>query len=422
MSKPIRVVLLGAGDRGMNNFGEFALRFPQLMKIVAVAEPNEEKRALFAQKHNLTADQLYTSWEEVLAKPRSAEALINAMPDHLHYAANNLALDFDYHLLVEKPIASTPEQVLTIYQKAKNRHQIFQTCFELRYTPFFATIKDIIDSGEIGDVVVIEHKESLIYWHMAHSFVRGNWGNSTTSNPMLLAKTCHDFDLLTWLVPSECLYVSSFGGLNYFHAKNAPANAPNHCIDGCPHEDNCPYSAKKIYLRQNTDWPVSVISVDHSLDSRIQALKQGPYGRCVFKCDNDVVDNQVVNLEFKNGARVSFVMTGHSHENTRTIRISGTKGTLRGHFIKSEIELFGYNSNSQKIIKPSVNTDEYGHGGGDERLVKHFLSAINQNEVDKVNRYLDGAIESHLIIFAAEESRINHKLLDLDEYKRRFQK
>ena len=422
MSKPIETVLLGAGDRGMNNFGKFALNNPQSMKIIAVAEANEKKRNVFAEQHQLKKSQLFESWEEVLTKPQMGEVLINATLDHHHYASTIKALDQGYHVLLEKPISDTPEHVLAVAEKAKRSDRVLQICFELRYAPFISKIKQLIDSKAIGELVAIEHKESLIYWHMAHSFVRGNWRSCKDSSPMLLAKACHDFDLLVWLVHSPCKKVSSFGGLNYFRKENAPPNAPDRCIEGCPHEQECLYSALKIYLNDNTSWPVSVISVDTSLESRKQALKEGPYGRCVFKCDNDVVDNQVVNLEFENGIRVAFIMTGHSHENTRTVRYSGTKGTLRGHFDKSEIEINYYNHNQSQTFHPTIDVDEHGHGGGDEFLLKDFVDIIKNKKYHQIHSSIDEAVESHMIIFAAEKSRQTNDIIELDKFKKQVQK
>jgi len=417
MAKPLRIALLGAGDRGMYNFGRFALKYPHLMKIVAVAEPDIPKRNRFIDQHQLNKEQIFETWQELLDKPKMADALINATPDQIHYTSTLRALEQGYHVLLEKPIATTVEDVFHLVQKAKETDLIFQICFEMRYTPFFSTIKQLIDSGEIGELIMIEHKESLIYWHMAHSFVRGNWRRTEESCPMLLAKTCHDFDQLTWLVRSPCTKVSSFGGLNYFREENSPAGSPDRCIDGCPVEDSCPYSAMKIYLGDNTDWPTSVISVDSSIESRMNALKNGPYGRCVFKCDNDVVDNQVVNMEFENSVRVSFVMVGHSHENTRTIRYSGNRGTLRGHFEKSLIEINDYNSGQVKSINTATGLDKYGHGGGDDLLIRDFLVAVKNGIQHNMRTSIDESVEGHLIIFAAEKSRKEGVIVDMEAFK-----
>ncbi|MBN1153683.1 Gfo/Idh/MocA family oxidoreductase, partial [candidate division KSB1 bacterium] len=214
----------------MYNFGRFALKYPHLMKITAIAEPDIQKRNVFIQQHQLKKEQTFETWQDLLDKPKMADALINATQDQIHYASTLRALEQGYHVLLEKPIATTVEHVFQLAQKAKKTDLIFQICFEMRYTPFFSTIKQLIDSGEIGDLVMIEHKESLIYWHMAHSFVRGNWRKAEESCPMLLAKACHDFDQLTWLVRSPCKKVSSFGGLNYFREENAPEGAPDRCI------------------------------------------------------------------------------------------------------------------------------------------------------------------------------------------------
>lgn len=417
MSKPINVAILGAGDRGMYCFGKFALDYPNLMKVVAVAEPDKAKRELFASQHNLKADQLFESWDVLLAKPQLGEALINATLDDLHYESTIKALDKGYHVLLEKPISNTPEKILAIAKKANETDQVLQICYELRYTPFFQTIKEILDGKNIGELITIEHNEYLIYWHMAHSFVRGNWRDWNETAPMLLAKTCHDFDILTWLIQSKCKKISSFGGLNYFKAENAPSGTPDYCIDGCPFESGCPYSAMKIYLNNKVGWPYSVVSTTPSIESRLQQLKKGPYGRCVFKCDNNVVDNQVVNMEFENGVRVSFMMNGHSHENTRTVRYSGTQATMRGHFKKQHIEIHDYNTGQTDSIKLTMKQDLQGHGGGDERLLKNFVHGVKSGGTQLIRSGIDESIESHLLIFAAEKSRQEGIVVDFDNYK-----
>ncbi len=417
MSKPITVALLGAGDRGMYNFGQFALNYPHLMRIVAVAEPDEGKRNLMAKRHNLSASQLFVSWEDLLDKPQMADALINATLDHLHYPSTIRALERGYHVLLEKPISNSPETVLALAEAARKSDRIVQICFELRYTPFFNTIKQLLNSGAIGDLVTIEHKENIIFWHMAHSFVRGNWRNSLETSPILLAKTCHDFDILVWMVQSPCKKVSSFGGLNYFRPEKAPPGAPDRCLDDCPYEKECPHSALKLYLGPNTDWPVSVISVDLSLAGRLNALRNGPYGRCVFKCDNNVLDNQSVLLEFENGVRVNFLLTGHSHENTRTVCYSGTRGILRGHFKKGKIEIINFNDNTRRVIHLSEEDTSHDHGGGDERLLFDFVEAVKNGYKHNLLSTIEESLESHLIIFAAEKARKDNQVVFLDNFK-----
>jgi len=178
-------------------------------------------------------------------------------------------------------------------------------------------------------VVTVEHRENVAYWHMAHSFVRGNWRNSQIESPMILAKCCHDMDILYWNM-GPVRRLNSFGSLIHFRAENAPPGAPEHCLDGCPIADECPFHAPRLYLTDYTGWPVSVISEDLSLEARRRALEAGPYGHCVYRCDNDVVDHQTVNVEFESGATGVLFMHGHSHKESRTMRYDGTRATLRG--------------------------------------------------------------------------------------------
>jgi len=327
----MEAVMVGAGSRGYAAYGAYALRHPHEIKFVAVAEPFDEKRERFAASHGIPPERCFRSWEDLLEGRQIATALVNCTMDAHHVPSTMAALKAGYHVLLEKPMATTPGDCLRLVRAAEGSRRILQICHVLRYTSFFSTLYDIVNSGRLGEIVTVEHKENVAYWHMAHSFVRGNWRRTDTSSPMLLSKCCHDLDILSWVIGRRCKRVSSFGSLTHFRPDRAGPEIPERCTDGCPIEQECPYSAMKQYLGPHIGWPVSVISVDTSYEARLEAIKTGPYGRCVYRCDNDVVDHQVVNMEFEGGLTVSFTMHGHSHENCRTMRYSGTKATLRGH-------------------------------------------------------------------------------------------
>ena len=215
------------------------------------------------------------------------------------------ALEAGKHVLCEKPMSYDRTELIAMGEKARQTGRVLSICHVLRYSPFFVKLKELIDSGAIGKLVSIQHIESVGYWHMAHSFVRGNWSRSEDSCPMILAKCCHDTDILTWLAGSSCEAVSSFGSLAHFNAAHKPDGATEYCLDGCMHRDHCPYYAPRFYLEHPkavSDGFVSVVSLDPSREAVLNALQCGPYGRCVYQCDNNVVDNQVVNLLYENGA------------------------------------------------------------------------------------------------------------------------
>ncbi|HIC89544.1 MAG TPA: Gfo/Idh/MocA family oxidoreductase [Anaerolineae bacterium] len=416
--KPIEVVLIGAGSRGMDTFGAFALRNPDDVKFVAVAEPDEAKRNYFADQHGIPSERRFASWEEMLSQPQLAPALINASIDHVHFASTMAALEAGYDVLLEKPMAPRVHENVQLVRAAERTGRLLMIAHVLRYTPFFRTVKAIIDEGRLGDLITIEHKENVAFWHMAHSFVRGNWRRADTSAPMILTKSCHDLDLLYWFVGKPTRRLSSFGSLTHFRSDRVGPEIPERCTDGCPIESECPYSAMRIYLGDYTGWPVSVISLDPSYEARLAALKTGPYGRCVFRCDNDVVDHQVVSLEFEGGVTAAFSMYGHSHEDTRTLRIAGARAVLRGHLLRDEITIHEFSSGEVETINPGAGI-AMGHAGGDEGLMQAFVRTMRSGARVAALTSARESLESHLMAFAAEESRLQGTVIDMAAYRQR---
>jgi predicted dehydrogenase len=283
----------------------------------------------------------------------------------------------------------------------------------MRYTLFWSTVHDLITSGRLGQVLNVDHRENVAYWHMAHSFVRGNWGSARTSAPMILAKCCHDMDILYWnLGPARRL--SSFGRLSHFRPENAPAGAPVRCTDGCPAAETCPYYAPRLYLREYAGWPVSTISLDLSMEGRLRALREGPYGRCVYHCDNDVVDHHVVSMDMASDATLTFTMHGHSHDNVRTMRYDGTRATMRASEATHEIAIYDHLTGSEEVIRPGQV--DGGHGGGDSGVMNAFLSTLSDLSRPAMTS-ARASLESHLMAFAAEEARIDGRIIDMDVYR-----
>jgi len=284
-------------------------------------------------------------------------------------------------------------------------------CHVLRYTPFYMTLKRLIDEGAVGDVTTINQIENVGYWHQAHSFVRGNWRNTRETSPMLLQKSCHDMDIILWLMGKECKRVQSFGSLRHFRAENAPAGAPERCLDGCPSSETCPYYAPRLYLDMNkTGWPVNVITTDMSEAGRRKALQEGPYGRCVYHCDNDVVDRQVVNLEFEEGAVATFTMTGLSADFSRQLKIFGTRGQIEADMGTGKIVLHRFGEEAREIPLDTA-VDAGGHGGGDVGLMRDFIRVIREGGESRSSA--KASLQSHLICFAAERSREEHIVVEL---------
>lgn len=417
MPKPIEAVLIGAGNRGYHVYGAYSLRHPDEIRFVAVAEPDEARRARFAQTHNIPPEHQFRTWEDMFAQGQIAEVALVCTLDRMHVGPTVAALEAGYQVLLEKPMATTVEDCVQLVQTAERTGRLLQICHVLRYTAFFSKLHEIIQSGRLGDIVTVEHRENVVYWHMAHSFVRGNWGNSQRESPMILAKCCHDMDILFWnLGPVKRL--SSFGSLIHFRADQATGpDVPDRCTDGCPVEDDCPFFAPRLYLQDYTGWPTSTIATDLSLASRRHALETGPYGRCVYRCDNDVVDHQTVNMEFASRTTAVLFMHGHSHKEGRTMRYDGTRATLRGEFLYeggSEIAIYDHLTGRREVIHPDLGPG--GHGGGDEGLMAAFIRTLHERHPEALTS-ARASLESHLMALAAEEARVEGTVLDMDAYR-----
>ncbi len=423
MTKPVTAVLFGAGLRGADAYGPYALAHPDELNFVAVAEPDPVRRERFAAAHGVPPERQFASWEEVVAQPRLAETVFNCTMDQMHHASGMAAMEVGYDMLLEKPMAPTLAESLALVQAAEKHGRMLQICHVLRYTPFFSTLHDILQSGRLGDIVTVEHRENVAYWHMAHSYVRGNWGNEATSSPMILAKCCHDLDLLYWNIGLPVKRLQSFGSLRHFRAENAPEEATKRCTDGCPAAEMCPFDARPIYLNMyNEGWPVTALGTDLSEAGRQEALETGPYGRCVYQCDNDVVDNQTVNMEFEDGTTAVLFMHGHSHQEGRTMRYDGTRATLLGEFsvLGSSLEIHDHLTDSRERVD-IPQSDGTGHGGGDFGVVAAFVRTMRSIDTGQgKTEALTGAresLESHLMAFAAEESRHKNIVVDMEEWR-----
>ncbi len=415
--RKISIALIGAGQRG-ENYSEYALRYPHEIQCVAVAEPNPVRRERYCNTYGIATEQRYTDWQALLAQPKMADAVLICTQDKYHFAPTMAALDAGYHVLLEKPMSPDPAECVAMGKRAAELQQHFLICHVLRYTNFFRTIKQVLDDGEIGHLISIQHNENVAFWHYAHSYVRGNWRNSKESSPMILAKSCHDMDILLWLAGADCRQLSSFGSLTHFRSENAPPGAPTRCLDGCPVADECAYYAPAFYLTGTTGWPASTISDDTSTEGLLQALQSGPYGRCVYHCDNNVVDHQVVTIEFVNGVTAAFTMCAFTNDVSRTIKLMGTKGEIRGIIDaqKNELEITNFIQGTRKTVYTPNKSGSQGHGGGDFGVMHDFVRLLQQGDKQRGRTSAAISVQSHLMAFAAEESRLSKKVILLDEF------
>lgn len=413
----LKVAVIGAGMRGRDTYAAQALKpFPPI-EVVAVAEPDAERRKLFQSMYSLTDSMCFENGDALLAAPKLADAVFVCTQDREHHSPTCQALKKGYDVLVEKPMAVDAAECRAMIDCAQQEGRTIAVCHVLRYTPFFMTIKQLLDDKAIGHIVTVEHTENVAYWHYAHSYVRGNWRNTAQSSPMLLAKSCHDLDILSWLINRKCLSISSFGNLKHFKKENAPAGAPARCLDGCPHWTTCPYYAPRLYNDTQSDWQMQytrrAVTPQPSDEALAHALETGPYGRCVYHCDNDVVDHQVVNMAFEDDITAAFTMTAFTMTNNRTTRILGTKGELHGSMEDNIIEYRDFLTNTRHTI--TLDQSEEGHGGGDLGILVDFVDAVRKGSESRSSARL--SLQSHLMAFAAEEARLQSRVVDMAAFE-----
>lgn len=400
---PVKVIVIGAGSRGWGAYSSYGLKFPDELQVVGVAEPIPYRRERISKAFNIPTENQFVTWEHVFEKPKFADALFITTPDELHYGPAMAGLKAGYDLLLEKVIAQSWKECNDILQLAEERKSIVAVCHVLRYNAYFQHLKALVSSGEIGEVISVQHLEPVEHIHMSHSFVRGNWGNSKKSNPMILSKSCHDTDILRWIIDKPCKRVSSFGSLKLFRSEMAPKGSTDRCTNGCKVERECPYSAKKIYLEQKS-WLQHLNLEEVNEKTILRELQNGPYGRCVYRCDNDVVDHQISNFEFENGITAAFSMEALTHYGGRRTRIFGTNGDIIGD--EQTITLTNFSTGKQTIWDASKELNGSGHGGGDHGLVHDFVTAVSFKDPGMLSSTIQVSMASHLMGFKAEESRL----------------
>ncbi|MCL2426944.1 MAG: Gfo/Idh/MocA family oxidoreductase [Oscillospiraceae bacterium] len=401
--KTIKAILIGAGQRG-NAYCDEVAEIEGAMQIVGVAEPDDVRRTEFQKKHDLDDAVCLNTWQDVFKKEKWANVVIIATQDNMHYEPAMAAIEQGYDILLEKPIAPTARECMDIAKAAHEKGVKVVVCHVLRYSSMFKAIKDILDNGEIGDIITVVHNENVGNTHHAHSYVRGKWAKREESTPMILAKSCHDMDMIQWLVDKKCLRLSSFGSLSHFTKENCPDGAPPRCTDGCNIKD-CPYDARYLYYEGDLGW-TRATAAGHSNptdDEIAEALKTGPYGRCVYQCDNDVVDHQVVSMEFENGVTAIFSMSSFTPDISRSIKIMGTKGQLKAHQDNEDIIISDFATRKDRVVKIKVTG---GHGGGDGGIMRAFCKYINGDDSISGITEIDISTANHMLCFAAEESRL----------------
>ena len=408
----LKLAIVGFGNRGQL-FGEYAAG-DETAELVAIADVNENAREKAEKEFGVKKERCYKSAEEFFAQGKIADAVFICTQDAEHRAHAITALKLDYDICLEKPIAATLEDCEEILREQKQTGKKAMICHVLRYSHFYMRLKEIIKRGELGDVVTISQTENVAYWHDAHSYVRGAWRNKEQSSPMILAKCCHDLDIIFWLLGKKCLKVSSFGDLYYFKEKNAPEGSAAYCVD-CSAETrkNCPYDAFKIYNDIYKAYNPILGNATEFRTGRKEYIdnllteKPNLYGRCVFRCDNDVVDHQVVNMLFEDGITAQLTMTAFSKDCHRCIKIHGTLGEIEADMEENKIRVLPFRGEDYTIDLSKEFEDFSVHGGGDKLLYEDFLAYIRGGAPTATRTTLEDSLISHRMSFAAEDSRLS---------------
>ena len=407
---PVSMVVIGAGQRG-TGYARWARRHPDRAVVVGVAEPREARRTRLAAEHGIAAQNVAADWRQLAGRGRLADAVLICTQDRMHAGPAEAFAALGYHILLEKPMAPDEAACRRIVAAVEEAGVMLAVGHVMRYTSYTRAVKQVVEGGQLGDIMSVQHLEPLGFWHQAHSYVRGNWRRADLAASMLMAKSCHDLDWLAYILGRVPLRVSSFGSLTHFTAANRPAGAADRCV-ACPVEANCPYSAPRLYRelleRGEHRWPLSAVIEDFSPGALDEALRDGPYGRCVYACDNDVVDHQVVALEFTGATTATFTMTAFSKAADRHTRLFGTRGELTGD--GQIIRVYDFLTRAERLITPpaaGAMTAADGHGGGDAGLMDAFTAAVATGNRELISSGPRESLASHLAVFAAERARLN---------------
>ena len=441
-TKPVEIALLGAGARGELNLATLAGKHPEKLRFTAVAEPHAGRREQFVKKFGISPRNAFEDWQQMLAEPKLADAVLNALPCRMHFASTQASLNAGYDVFLEKPMALTPGESVHLVNRAEDLGRVFMISLQCRYNDIYSKVRGLLEGGKIGRLMNIDCAENIGYWHFILSYVRGIHYKSSLSHSFVLAKGIHDLDLVTWFAGARAARVSSFGSLAFFHEGNAPRGAPERCMDGCPVFDSCEFNAYKQFIKPGkpdiplslltgmslgalTDWAknprfrtlASVIVHDISKENRMKAIKETINGRCVFHCDNDVVDRQTVSIEYENGVVASFSLSGFSLLWERTLNLHGTQGEIRSSDFSGRLELRTFNPG--RVHRERIRYHGIIHGGGDEVILLKFAQAVRERNPDEILVSAKNCLESHLVCFAAEEARVSGKVVDMESFRKR---
>ncbi|REE99810.1 Gfo/Idh/MocA family protein [Thermomonospora umbrina] len=405
-STEVTLAVAGAGLRGAA-YARRA-RTTGAARVVAVAEPDPVRRARFAAEHGIAPDRVFTDWRGLAEAGRVADGVIIATQDGDHAEPAVAFAGQGYHILLEKPMATSEADGVRIVEAVERSGSMLAVCHVLRYSRYTRRIKALIADGRLGDLISVQHLEPVGWWHHAHSYVRGNWRREDESGPMLMTKSCHDVDWIVHVMGEVPARVSSFGRLSHLRPENRPAGASDRCVT-CEVEPDCPYSATRLYLSclgdpRREEWPLGAVTHDLTEEGVLTALREGPYGRCVYAGDNDVVDHQVVNMEFPSGATAAFTMTAFTPYAQRQTRVFGSRGCLEGD--GGTIRLLDFVTGEEEVIDLAGDEELDGrHTEADDALADAFCAALAAGDPAPLGSNARESLAGHRVVWAAERAR-----------------
>lgn len=414
----LKAVLVGCGDRTCV-YTDFAVNEFHDVEVVAAVDPNKERLKYVSQHFNVPMDKCYTDINQVLSQGKIGDFVINGTMDSLHISTSIPFLKQGYDMLLEKPVTNNEEDLLELAKVAEENNCKLMICHVLRFSPFYREIKRTILSGEIGDVLNINTSERVGMYHSSVSYLRGKWNSEKNcGSSLLLAKCCHDIDLITWFNnQTRPVSVYSEGERDYFNLENAPKGCGNRCLVDCPKEikDKCIYDAEYMYIKNDLlpwyPWQCTGKNYqDLTLEEKIESLKtDNPHGRCVYKCGGDLLNHQNVIIKFANGSTACHTLMLGVTKAERTVHIVGTKGEIEGAASTGILYIRTYNKETAGYNERVVNFNETkgetgGHFGGDKGLVADFLSFIKNNEPSISTTVIEDSLIGHLVVYDADKS------------------
>lgn len=400
--KVVKLAVLGYGNRGQG-YTDYALKHSEEYSVEAIIEKNEEKT------RNIDKDKIkiFTNLNEFLQSDIKVDIVCVATQDADHYENAITLLKNGYDLILEKPISNNFSECEKIYKASVKYNKKIFVCHVLRYTAFYNYIKKALLDNEIGKIINIQTNENIGYWHMAHSYVRGPWRNSDNASPIILAKCCHDLDLICWFINEQCVSVNSVGALSVFKKENKPLGSADYCSK-CKLSEECNYHTMKIYPYH--PWTNLYYMTEEPTEENIKKKIVGTdYDRCVFNCDNNVCDHQSVIMKFSSGAVATHTLSAFSQNVYRKIHIQGTLGELYGTFDEYEnvVEIRKFDGSSKTIDTNKFKYEDSPHGGGDAAFMHEVYAVLNGADSISITS-IEQSILSHKIAFFAEKSRLKN--------------